>query len=80
MKIINRLLYIVLLSLILVGCGWFDDAKEIAKQLEYYKKYSKSLEDKINGLNATIDRLKKENYDLEKILQTYKDAHKRMMQ
>lgn len=64
----------------LEGCGFFDDAKELAKQLEYYKKYAQTLEDKVKNLSGIIDTLRGENTRLKNELQKYQDAHKKMLQ
>lgn len=80
MKKIKFILFIIMLTSMLSSCGWFDDAKELASQLEYYKRYANSLEKKLSELNITIDNLKKENSDLKSQLQRYKDAHNKMMQ
>lgn len=80
MKKINFILFITVITSIISGCGWFDDAKELAKQLEYYKKYASNLERKISDLNTTIDNLKKDNSNLKSQLQRYKDAHNKMIQ
>ena len=65
---------------LLAGCSFFDDAKEIAEQLKYYKKYALTLEDKVKNLLEIIDTLKSENIRLKNELQKYQDAHRKMLQ
>ena len=80
MKILKTSFFILLLAFMLEGCGFFDDAKELARQLQYYKNYAKTLEEKVRNLSGIIDTLKDENGRLKSELQKYQDAHKKMLQ
>lgn len=80
MKIIKTSFVLLMLSAYLAGCGFFDDARELAQQLEYYKKYARSLEEKISGLNNIIGNLKNENNNLKNQLKKYQEAHRKMLQ
>ena len=80
MKTLKVSFVILILTLMLGGCGFFDDAKELAKQLEYYKKYARTLEDKVKSLSEVIAALRGENTRLKSELQKYQDAHRKMLQ
>lgn len=80
MKTLKTPIAILIFCAMLGGCGFFDDAKELARQLEYYKKYARTLEDKVKSLSQIIDTLRGENTRLKSELQKYQEAHRKMLQ
>lgn len=79
MNAIKKSVTVLIFAALLSGCGFFDSSKELVKQLEYYKNYAKTLEEKVKSLTEIINTLKGENTMLKSELEKYREAHDKML-